>query len=72
MILERVKLLLALVLLICGVPTLALANDTRATADDFDLNSTLSYTIDPVGDVDWLRIRITQAGRLAALDDRRH
>ena len=39
-------------------------NDTRATADDFDLNSTLSYTIDPVGDVDWLRIRITQAGTL--------
>ena len=47
MISKQVRLLLAVALLVYGIPTLAFANDTRADADDFDLNSTLLYAIDP-------------------------
>ena len=64
MISKQIRLLLAVALLVYGIPTLAFANDIRADADVFDLNSTLAYTIDPAGDVDWLRIEVTQAGTL--------
>ena len=47
-----------------GVVDCGTTNDTRECADDFDLNSTVSYSIDPIDDIDWLRIEVTQAGTL--------
>ena len=64
MILKHVRFILALVLLACGLPTLALADDIPADAGNLDLGSTLSDSIDPAGDVDWLRIEVPQSGTL--------
>ena len=59
----RKVLIFSVVLLVCGVQSISLANDTWDTADDLGLG-TLEWenNIDPAGDEDWFWFTLPSPG----------
>ena len=59
----RKVLIFSLALLVCGIQSISLANDTPETADDIDVNANYPNAwMDPAGDVDWFYFDIANSG----------